>query len=385
MPAINRRDLTKYVASEGAPKVIQHLTEALETKKLRPTDFSIRDLACAFIEDGEAWVNRLGGRKSGFSSLMEAVNAVDTSQFSSITGQVFYNRLLEGYDSPEFLWPKLVETFSSKILNGERIAGVGGIGDEAETIPEGQPYPTMGVNEEFIDTPAPVKKGFDVRVTEEAIIADHTGLLLKRCSEGGRWLGINKEKRVLDCVLGVTNTYKRNSVATNTYLTSGAYVNSHTNALVDHTDVENAELLLNAINDPNTDEPFNHENAQLLVPKELEKTALRIVNATEVAVVDNQAAAGTHRQWSPAPGPMFPGAWKVLSSPYVKRRSSSSTTWWYGNFRKAFLYKQIWDIRTQQLGANSWVGFTHDIVALFKCSEFGVPIVQNPRLVCRNT
>ena len=70
-------------------------------------------------------------------------------------------------------------------------------------------------------------------VTREIIIADRTGILLKAAAETGHWCGLNKEKRVLDVVTGQVNNYKRNLTATNTYLTSGTYVNSQTGNALD--------------------------------------------------------------------------------------------------------------------------------------------------------
>ena len=373
------------VKDKGKDWALQHLTEALDKRTLRPEDFSIRDLARGLIDDGESWYSHLASPRGGFRTLTEAVNAVDTTAFSGITGQIIFNKLMSEYHSPEFLWPELVDVHSSTFQNGERIAGIGEIGDVAETIAEGESYQNAGLNEEFIDTPPTQKRGFFVPVTKEIVIGDRTGLLLTRAAKGGHWMGVNKEKRVLDCVLGVTNTYKRNGVATNTYLTSGAYTNSHSNALIDHTDVENSELLLDGMVDPNTGEPFSHADCSLLVPSALKKTALRIAQATEVAIVDNQANAATHRQWSPAPKPFYKGTWGVLSNPWVKARSGSASTWWFGNFKESFGYVSIWDIETQEAGATSEMALTHDILHRYRVSEKGVPYVKNPRRATKNT
>ena len=110
---------------------------------------------------------------------------------------------------------------------------IGRIGDKAEIVDEGASYPLVGLNEEYIDTPPTRKRGFIVPVTREIIVADRTGILLKAAGETGRWCGLNKEKRVLDVVTGIQNNYKRNGTATNTYLTSGAYVNSQTGNALD--------------------------------------------------------------------------------------------------------------------------------------------------------
>src|SRR5262249_21357057 len=126
------------------------------------------------------------------------------------------------------------------------------LGDNAEIVQEGQPYPNIGLNEEWIQTAPTKKRGFIVPVTREIIVADRTGILLREAGEGGRWLGLNKEKRVIDIVTGQTNNYQRNGTASNTYLTSGAYINSQTGNALDGQGnewraVEKAELLFDAI------------------------------------------------------------------------------------------------------------------------------------------
>lgn len=382
---VNVREIKRRVQLEGAAKTIAHISEALEKKHLRPENFSVRDLACALVKDGDEWVRMMSSPKGGFRNINEAANAVDTSAFSSITGQIVYNKILENYDLPKFIGNDLVEATKTQFLDGERMAGIGQIGDEVEVVDEGMPYPTAGLNEEYIDTPATQKRGMIVPVTRDIIIADRTGLLLQRAGAVGEWLGLNKEKRVLDCVFGITNTYKRNGVGTNTYLTSGAYVNSHGNTLVDYTDLANAELLLNAITDPNTGEFYMHSPDTIVVPYALKQTAERILNATQVAHVDNQTNAATVRMYSAVPSSIFGSQYKIVTSPYVKARTSSDAYWFLGDFKKAFGYNEVWKIETLSLGENSEMAFTHDIVMRFKASERGVPYVKNPRFVVKNT
>lgn len=394
MRDINARNLRLMMESKGRAWTEQHLSEALQKRELRPEDFSIRDLAVGLIcrKDGtpcgEDWFRDFASPRGGFRNLTEAANAVDTSAFSGITGQLAFNKVLEGYQHADFLYPELMTVVPTTFLQGERMPGIGEVGDVFDAVNEGQAYPTIGINEEFIDTPALVKRGGILPVTREIILADRTGILLDRAASGGKGLGYNLERRALDVVTGVVNNYKRNTASTNTFLTSGSYVNSQSNPLVDHTDVENAEVLLAAITDPNTGLYITQESDTILVPLELKKTALRIVNATEVAVVDNQANAGTHRQWSEAPKTLYDKRFstlKVLSSPFVKERTSSASTWFYGNFKKSFGRTVAWDITPAQMGETSEAAFTSDTFMRYKVSVMDACWVLNPRHVAKNT
>lgn len=363
------------------------LTEALNAGQLKPENFSVQDLFVALHESGEELLLAISNRRSGGKSLMEAAQGVDTAAFTGIIGQIVFNKIKDAYADPEFLWPQLCETMNTNFLDGERIPGIGRIGDKAEVVDEGQNYPLVSLSEEFIDTPPTRKRGFIVPVTREIIIADRTGILLKAAGETGRWCGLNKEKRVLDVVLGVVNNYKRNGTATNTYLTSGAYINSQTGNALDASGnewraLEKSDLLFDAITDPNTGEPIIVAPDVLLVPSALKRTAQRILGATGIVTVDNRSNASTIRTESANP---YAGKGiTVLSSPYVKQRSSSATKWWYGVPKRAFLYVQVWDIETLQAASNNELEFSQDIWMRYKVSERGVAVVQEPRFMVQN-
>jgi hypothetical protein len=387
MKMVQLRELKRRVRGQGGAAAAQHLTEALDKGYLKPEDFSVRDLFEAFHEDGAELLREIQSRKSGGRPLLEASQAVDTQSFTGIIGQIVFNKVKEAYTDAEFLWPELCETMTTQFLDGERIPGIGRIGDKAEVVNEGDAYPAVGLNEEFIDTPPTRKRGFIVPVTREIIIADRTGLLLKAAAETGHWLGLNKEKRVLDVVTGIVSNYKRNGTATNTYLSSGAYINSQTGNALDGQGnewraLEKADLLFDAITDPNTGEPIIVAPDSLVVPTALKRTAERIVNATGVVTVDNRANAATIR--TEGGNPYGGKGIKVLSSPYVKQRSGSATKWFYGVPKKAFLYIQVWDIETLQAASNSDMEFQMDIWMRYKVSERGVAAVQEPRFMTSN-
>ena len=393
MPGISGRELRHMYDSLGRSECCRQLGCALAEKHLRPEDFSIRDLFEHLITDGSELLRAIGYQKSAYGSrsLLEAANAVDTTAFSNITGQIVYNKILEGYENPAFLWPDLFDDMKTVFLDAERLPGVGGTGDVAEVVDEGQAYPMVGLNEEFVDFGPALNYGFILPVTRRIIIADRTGILLKRASESGyHYLGVRLEKHALDVATGQTNPYKRNTTATNTYLTSGGYINSQTsNALTSWRSLESAELLFDAITDPNTGEPMIVAgDMTLLVPTALKMTALRILDVTQVGQVDNQANSSTVRQYSPNPirnGKMVHATGvKVLSSAYVKNRTSSSTKWYYGQPQNAFLKRTVWDIETQQAASNSELEFTHDIWQRYKVSTMTMFGVQNPRYMTQN-
>lgn len=357
------------------------LDEALREGHMKPTDFSVKMLFEELVDDGRELASNFGPAQSSGFNFREAADTVDTTAFANVFGQITYTSTLEGFNSPDFIGEQLV-TIIPTSFNGERIPGVGRIGDDAEDIREGQLYPNAVIGEEWVDTPETIKRGLILNVTQEAIFFDRTGMLLTQASQVGRAIGINREKRMLDTVLGITTSYRRNGAAARaTYLTSGAgNINTKTsNALADWTNVEAAELLFDDIVDPTTGEPISVVPDTVIVPTGLKNTLARVLNATEVRHVSNTSV--TTLGASPLQGRGYLG----VSSAYVKQRTSSATTWFIGQPKAAFAYMENWGLRVQESDENSEAGFTRDIVVRYKASERGAAGVIEPRKMVKCT
>lgn len=392
MPVVKAKELKQRFDLDGRERTYAHLREALEKKQLRPEDFSIRDLAEHFVMNtggetiGSHWVRETCGGPQGQTTLLEAAEGVDSTAFSNITGQLIFARVLEGYQHPQFALSRLIPPTPTR-LSGEKIPGITRIGDRAEEVGEGMPYPNFGFGEEFVETPETTKRGLIVPVTRETIFFDRTNLVLRRAGEVGEFLGLNKEKRLVDVVIGAVNNYKRNGSSANTYVTSGSdRVNDQSNPLVDWTNVDQAEQLLADMTDPATNEPILISADTILAMPANFRTAQRIVSATEVTSTTPSGVATT------TDNPIV-GQFRVERSQLAYLRIQSelgvaSTDareyWFLGRFDKAFAYMENWPITVSQAPANSEAEFTQDIVLRFKASERGAAAVIDPRYVVRN-
>lgn len=384
--SLNYRELKRRYELDGAERTVAHLSEALRERHLAPEDFSIRDLAEALVPDGRQWVRLLDPRSGGNVSVMESTEGVDVSAFLNVTGQVLYTKILDAYTQEAFVVSKLVQTIPTK-LDGEKIPGVGRIAENIDEIAPGMPYPHVGFGEEYIETPSTAKRGFIVPVTKEAIFFDRTHLILSRAAEVGEILGLNKEKRLLDVVIGETNNYKWNGASYDTYHTSGPWVNSKaSNALEVWTNVDAAEQLFADMLDPNTGEPVLVRGTTVLVMPAYRHAAHRVFNAAEI----NYTATGSETQTTAA-NPL--GNYRVHESRLAYRRivaagvaASEAKKWWFvGDFRKAFAYMENWPITVTQAPLNSEADFNNDVVLRFKASERGAAAVLNPRFVVKCT
>lgn len=386
MRALNYKELKRRYELDGADKTTSHLCEALADKSLSPTDFSIRDLAEALIPDGREWVRTLDPRSGMPTSLMESGDGVDASAFRTVTSQVIQSKILEAYTQEAFVASKLVDTIPTR-LDGEKIPGVSRISDQIDEVGPGMPYPSLGFDEDYIETPSTTKRGFIVPVTREAIFFDRTNLILTRASEVGEVLGLNKEKRLLDLIVGVANNYKNRGVEYDTYQASGPWENILTgNELVDWTNVDAAEQLFANLLDPSTGEPVLLRGTTALVMPAYRHAAHRTFNATEISYASTGGQTATT-----ASNPL--GSYQVEESRLAYRRVISSGVaaddakkWWFlGDFRRAFAYMENWPITVTQAPVGSDADFTNDIVLRFKASERGAAAVINPRYVVKCT
>ncbi len=370
---VNARELKRMYDLEGPKRTCKMIREGLNEGHLRPEDFSLRALAEALVPDGREWVQSMDPRHAG-SSILEAGEAVDSTAFSNITGQIVYSRLMEEFTNEAFVFSSLIPSTPTR-LSGEKIAGMAAVGDKTEIVREGMPYQHAGFGEDFTETPATDKRGLIIPVTREAIFFDRTGLVLRQAGEVGQSLGLNKEKRATDLVIGATNNFKWKGTSYNTYQTSAPWINDHVNVLEDHTDIDNAEQLFANILDPNTNEPVLVNPDLLIVPPKLQSKARRIVNSTEVRETTN-----TNTQ-TLSPNPVSP--YSIVVSRYLTVRDTADT-WYLGDPRRAFTYMENWPITVTQAPQNSEAEFTQDIVMRFKASERGNYAVMQPRAMVRN-
>lgn len=384
MPAISNRDIKRRVELNGAQETAQHLLRFIESKDLKPEDFSLRGLAESFI--GREWVDALDPRDvGGFVPLTESTPAaVNVGAFSSITGQIVYSKILDAYMADEFIFSRMIPTVPTR-LAGERIAGIGEIGDKADKVGEGQPYPSVGLNENYIDTPVTEKRGLKVPVSKEAIFFDRTGLVLNRAADVGNWLGLKKEKRLIDMVIGVTNNHRWKGTAYNTYQATTPWVNIKTGqTLVDWNNVDAAEQTLYAIKDLNTNEPIMVTAKHIACNRAYGRAAERVVGASMIRVVAPGYATSGNPNTTEITNP-YAGKYAVLYSQQFNARQTAASQdaryWYLGDFTKAFAYMENWPITVLQAPANHPDEFDRDIVVQFRASEMGIEAVLDPRYV----
>ena len=293
---------------------------------------------------------------------------------------------MEAYTQEAFVLSRLVDTIPTR-LDGEKIPGITRVADDIQPIHPGMPYPSLGFGEDYIETPSTTKRGFIVPVTKEAIFFDRTHLVLSRAAEVGEVLGLNKEKRLVDLAIGVTNNYRASGTAYDTYQAAAPWINVLTgNELEDWTNVDAAEQLFADILDPHTGEPVLVQANSVLVMPAYQHAAHRVFHAVDITYTASGAAMATT-----AVNPL--GNYQVHSSRLAYRRivasgvaAADAKKWWFlGDFRRALAYMENWPITVTQAPIGSEAEFNNDVVARFKASERGAAAVINPRYIVKCT
>lgn len=386
---INLQELRRQCQLNGTEKTASQLVELLKKKKLTPQDFSIRDLAEAFL--GEEFIRSLNP-KSGRAVNLRLLEAVAYSDFSNITGQIVFSAILQGFEDQEFVFTKQIDSVPTDIQDMEKIPGISNIGDEEEEVLEGNAYPFAGVSEDYIEVAAKKKKGFIIQVTKEAIRGDKTGLLLDRCKKRGKYAGLSLEKAVIDAIIdenagaksaalgGHRYHWKGTSYAT--YQTSTPWINvTASNALVDYTDVDAARRTMLAIDDPYTGEPVTITARDIVVTPQNEFAAWRILNATETRThAGGYPVTGNPEEFA-AGNPLQGRGYRVLSSQLLADRAATDTDWWLCNLKEGVKRFYNWDIEEEEAAPNHPDAFLRDILMQFKVSRKDIVSVIEPRVL----
>lgn len=382
----------------GNRAAVSMLESALNSGRIQPHDVSLLALAHACY--GDDWYRQLHAEQTGRPqsvAMIEAgdsggAGAMNSTLFPNLTGQLLFSVMLPEYEAPDFLASRLAETIRTR-LKTEVIPGLSSIGNQIQEVGEGQPFGTMGFSENTLTTAETKKRGGVIKVTKEAVFHGQDGQILRKARMAGEAMGLDKEERVLDMVLGdtgISGLYNRNGTTYNTYLNAGAYVNSGTTALTDFSSLEAAYDLQVDITDPDTGKRIRWRPTALLCVPQIEQEALRITGATMLGYESDPSAAANRQTMGPnLPRYRMP----VLSSPIVYDRvrtkiqtqnaAKAKAFWWIGNFMKAFAYMENWGMQVSQAARNSDAAFYNDVEYAFKVSEKGNAQVMDPRHVVR--
>ena len=372
---MNGQDLRKLYESDGPQefcgKMLALLREEKDKRKVKPEDFSLRELWEAVGRPA------FGKMRQDLALLDERVlreDALNTQAYSVITGELIAQKVIEGYDAVEAIGDQLVTVMPSKRRN-ENIPGFNAL-DMPVEVSESEDYPELdGLGEKYVTSQA-TKKGMIISVTEELVMEDQTGLLLQRAGMVGERIRLDREKTILTGVQDVNSTVYKPSGSASALYSSGHSNLVASNALADWTDLDKAYAAFRNLKDEVSEHVLQRwSQFKLLVPVSLGGTAHRIVSATEVrATVGSNESVTTENR--------FRGLNPPLSSPYLDDQSTS--TWYVGDFKRQFVWHEVWPLQTFRQREDSESRFVRDVVARFKARYLGGIAAIDYKYVVKN-
>ena len=260
-------------------KVDEYTRQAFCEDASMRDSFDLGRLFAQVFGDGEYRACKENRTSCPVNAVFEAAGAVNTAAFSNITGQWAFSAFMEAFNAPAMIFKNAISTRFSPFLSGA-IPGITGIGDEALVVDEAKDYPIAGVSEQYTETPETLKRGFIVPVTWEALFYDRTqGRLRKEVTDLATWMGVNREKRAIDCVIDAGETAQnkyRYRFLGNVIATYGDVSGNHTwdnlaasNPMTDYRNLEVAWRLWQGMTDPFTGEPISFSGTDIVAPPSL--------------------------------------------------------------------------------------------------------------------
>ena len=354
-----------------------------------------------------------------------AIDAVDSSAFAGITGQLLVTQVLEPYEKEEYMVRKLIPTYNSP-LEQEKWIGIAEPMDPGRNmlrVQEGEPFKMFGFGEQYVQTPMTHKEGGIIGLTKEAIFFDRTNQITDKASEIGDLLAFSEEQECIGGVIGsVTNVtyfvekrqfdsapvtldlFQQAGAGSGAYQLAYAYPNRKypfvndvpDNPLEDYTSIRLNEQYFSAIVDPNRGRPIVVGRPFILAPHTKYMDILRIIEAENIWKLTQQGFTN--------PGAVFTASPNVLSrinltsNQFIVSRllkaemvaqlaitaAQADLIWFYGDIGEAFRYVVNWPVTVVQAPVNSEAEFNQDIVVRWKASKRGRLAIKEPRKWLRN-
>ncbi len=297
-------------------------------------------------------------------SLRELFEAVDSSTFGIVTGNLIHKTLIDSYSGADIISDQLVTNIPSN-RQEETIVGFTAT-ESPKLVPEGLEYEESSIGDKGVGARAD-KYGRVISITEEAVMFDQTGQILNYACEIGQKAAQYKEKLIIEGVVDLnSNVYRPivNGEPTATALYSSGNGNLVTsNGLSDYTNIESARQQFTGFTDENGD-PISIRPKILLVPFALETTARRILNSIEIE--EQTGVDGSRTTRSPNP---FKDSYQVLSSVFMD--GVSTTSWFLGDFKRQFGWQDVIPLQVLRRKSGNDDEFKRDVVAQFKVRFFG--------------
>jgi len=333
-----------------------------------------------------------GNVKEAEGGVVMPSHFLNINAFSMAVGGLLDAQIMAAYSVPQFIGDNFV-TVSPTRTNGGKKIGVkmdGALRDQSR-LASGEPYPTVGLVEDWITVPQNERRGLTIQVNQETLLYDRTEQVVSAAQRSGEMIRYNRERRIARTVMGIDNTHNRLDIPSVSYQSVAAaiphnFVNQLDRELEDYRDIDAILQLLAGNVDPATGIEIDVDlsRATLLTAPGRALTGRRIATTTEIAF-----AGGTGLTLSRAPNPLQSSfnvassmIWFNLLATELGDRDAAQEVFWFGDFQRAFGYRELVPFEVQNAPLSS-EDMRRDIILIRVAREIGVPYVNEPRYVAR--
>lgn len=372
----------------------------LDKREIDPREFSFQDVIREFLPRrfSPSDVPRMMAAAQMERNRIEQMHLTEAegyvvlpSHFSSISAfndtaaGLIDAMVIEAYQSEDYNGDDFFDVQDSRV-NGGKMIGTMNDGQSGDDLTEGEPYPTVGLKETYVDIPDNKRRGNVIQLNLKAVLYDRTDKIRADAEAAGNATRRLRDQDMGRVFMGITNTYSRDGNASNTYLDARGsipndYINSSLNALVDLTDVQNGIDILEGNTDPGTGfEVMIGEPYEVAVMPQQMLTSRSIARTTELEV-RTDSATQIRRSASPLfafePVKLTRFWFNLLTASGVSA-ANAQARWWMGKFKRAFKYRQIIPFQTNEAPLSS-EDVRRDIIMVRVSLEHGVAFTAEPR------
>lgn len=381
----------------------------------------------------DEWSRERWGRMCRMREAGE-LSAVDYSMFAGITGQILINSTLKGFEHEEFKFTRVAGTYNTQLVDGERVPGVSlpvtdDLSESKEDVLLVKPqkaFPHLTMGENYKVLPGTEMRGGIMGVDRLSIYGDRTGLVAANAAKGSRVLGIRKEQRGLQLLIGALNIpYIEKFLYDNAPLTLDPYQSatgtgatqladsSHSsrkfpfvnevpnNPLTDYKAFEKADQYQSKLVDPNDGLPITFGTKPTLFACFTERFNIALVlkafSQWRISQASGGFGDGNLAAVGPNPITQNLGDLDVQVSRMLRQEMLKSglydevgtdlpkcdNVYFYGDLAEAIKYMTNWNIKVIMAPANSEAEFSQDIVLRWRFDERGQWFWNEPRYIQR--
>ncbi len=360
---MNRDSMRSLYENGGEKKFAMTMINKINEGKITDKNFSLLALWQAMGEPNLGDSGLIESRKMGE---MDFTEALTSSAFPKITGALINKMVQQGYDLEYGIGDQLVTVVPSTVKDETMV----GFTDDMEMkeVQEGIDYEEGSVGEKYHKIKN-VKFGRVISLTRESILFDQTGQLVLRAKRLGEAAKSSREKTIMNAVIelttsGVRAAWRPNGTATTLYssssndpFTSGTQDNLSATTLADETALTAAQALFAQFTD--------EQGLPITVNPRTLLTAVALDPIGRQICFSGQAVKLTTPQGVLQP---FQGT-TPLSTSFIDQLKSA-TAWWYGDFKKQFVFTEVWPLETYQLKGDERK-FKADVIFSFKAGYYG--------------